>query len=89
MFQWTDWLTRTSTVFPDECAAMIPGDYDLDGRVDLADLSALVDCASQPGSTPSPLGATTQRCLQAFDADADGDVDLADYRSWQIASSGE
>ncbi|MFQ5461118.1 MAG: S8 family serine peptidase [Phycisphaerae bacterium] len=52
----------------------VPGDGDGDGIFDWADLAILAGCWSGPG-TMSPKGL----CV-AFDANADGDVDMADVR---------
>lgn len=53
-------------------------DADVDGAVDLLDVAAQQDCFSgdsgEPGFIPP-----TQECLDAFDDDFDGDVDLLDH----------
>ena len=55
------------------------GDFDCDGRIDLADFAAFFDCMAGPDATPAPTSPTTPRdCLLMFDFDSDGDVDLAD-----------
>ncbi len=61
------------------------GDYDGDADVDLVDHDYLVDCLAGPGAMPMPSTGTTCRniCLDVFDQDADGDVDLADYAKFQ------
>jgi len=61
----------------------IPGDFDGDGDADLDDFAVLVDCTAGPNLTPAPVGVTAQECLDAFDADTDGDVDLADFDGTQ------
>lgn len=56
---------------------------DLDGNCvsDLADYEGFSDCMAGPEAAPAPtLGATVQDCLDAFDADGDGDVDLQDFQ---------
>jgi hypothetical protein len=47
----------------------------------------LVDCWAGPSVTPSPTlaGLTPQDCLELFDGDADGDVDLYDYATYSAA----
>lgn len=52
------------------------GDGDNDGHVTLIDYAAFTGCLAGP-NTPPPAN-----CLDAFDADADGDVDLADFREF-------
>ena len=47
-------------------------------RVDLVDYRAFRDCCAGPGSAPPP-GCATQ------DSDADGDIDLADFVTFQLA----
>jgi hypothetical protein len=57
----------------------MPGDYDVDGDVDLADYAHLAPCVTGPGDGPPPAG------CDVFDFDADGDVDLRDYQDFQDA----
>ncbi len=57
----------------------LPGDYDEDGDVDLADHASLTACLFGPDQTLTPAPPITeQACLDAFDADGDADVDLSD-----------
>jgi hypothetical protein len=63
----------------------LPGDFNGDQLVDLADAAAFADCLTGPG-TPPP--ASTMACLGAFDGDSDGDVDLQDAATFQIAFGG-
>lgn len=61
------------------------GDSDGDGDVDLDDFAFLVDCMEGPDTPPAPTPpATTQDCLDAFDSDADLDVDLGDVAAFQF-----
>lgn len=53
------------------------GDVNQDGDVDRQDFSVMARCIAGPMATPTGL-----RC-PAFDEQADGDVDLADYRAFQ------
>lgn len=64
-------------------APVIPGDFDGDFDVDLADYVLLPDCLFGPDVVP-PLAA----CL-AFDADGDGDVDLWDAGAFGRCLSGD
>ncbi|MCP4589582.1 MAG: right-handed parallel beta-helix repeat-containing protein, partial [bacterium] len=66
--------------------AAVKGDFDDDTRVNLDDYPDFADCLAGPGTAPSPtLPTTTQRCLDVFDFDEDGDVDLMDHRGFQSA----
>jgi len=56
-----------------------PGDYDVDGDVDLADFGRFVTGWTGPESGPPPPGA------DLFDFDDDADVDLADLVTFQRA----
>jgi len=64
----------------------INGDYDNDGDVDGVDLEYFVDCLSGPGQSPDPRTGfvCSVVCTQAFDFDADGDVDLNDFAEFQV-----
>jgi hypothetical protein len=74
---------------PDWCEPIGGGDFDLSGVVDLADYAALADCWAGPGTTPDPAAAgCAPTCLQAFDADDDNDVDIADFTVFQRAFGG-
>ncbi len=65
-------------------AAPDPGDFDGNGRVDLRDHDAFVDCLAGPDSLPQPRQPRdTARCVAAFDGDCDEDVDLHDHRAFQ------
>lgn len=74
----------------DACEALIPGDYNHDFVVNLADYENLAVCLTGPGVAPAaqPSGCESQ-CLAAFDTDADGDVDLDDFRTFQRVFGGE
>ncbi|HUU82804.1 MAG TPA: C25 family cysteine peptidase [Phycisphaerae bacterium] len=61
----------------------VPGDGDDDQDVDLDDYLLFFDCLTGPGVLPGPTQTTVQRCLDAFDLNADADVDLADFRDFQ------
>ncbi len=66
---------------------LVPGDFDADGDVDLADYAGFADCMSDPGEAPSPTPPTTaQECLEAFDIDADADVDLRDFAGIRMSN---
>ncbi len=55
------------------------GDFDDDGVVNLTDWRALVDCLAGPGAPPDPfVSECAFMCLDAFDVDGSGTVDLKD-----------
>ena len=63
----------------DECDPIGGGDYDANGIIDLGDHEFFVDCLAGPNVPPTPTDAECiNLCLEAFDDDTDGDVDLAD-----------
>ena len=61
----------------------IPGDYDEDGDVDLADTAAL------PGCLVGPSGGIPGDACGAFDFDTDNDVDIGDIAMAQRAYTGD
>lgn len=74
-------LDCNANVIPDECETIPLGDFDLDGSVGQLDLDAFVDCLAGPATSPDPANALcTNACIDAFDYDDDGDVDLADFQ---------
>jgi hypothetical protein len=61
-------------------------DPDGDGVVTLDDYAVFADCLNGPVTGPSPaLPTLPDDCLAAFDVDADGDVDTADFAGFQRA----
>ena len=73
----------------DGCEPLSGGDFDASGEVDLSDYIHLFDCFAGAGSPPSPeITACVSTCLQAFDANHDGDIDLQDFAEFQIAFTG-
>ncbi|MFH0982293.1 MAG: M28 family peptidase [Planctomycetota bacterium] len=67
----------------------VPGDFDGDGDVDLADYAVFADCMAGPETTPAPAPpATAQDCLNVFDFDVDSDVDLTDFAGFQEGFTG-
>lgn len=61
----------------------LPGDYNEDLAVDLADYLAFANCMAGADQDPDPL----QPCLDTFDFLGDGDVDLEDFAGFQDAMS--
>ncbi len=63
------------------------GDGNRDGLVDLAELAALIACITGPlGPIDPPRYLDYCGC---FDADADGDIDIADFAMFQTVFSDE
>jgi hypothetical protein len=73
-----------ATVDSTGCPFGIPGDYDRDGDVDLADLASFSACQSGPGI---PANSACQS--QGFDFDLDTDVDMLDFSAFQRCFSGQ
>jgi len=71
-----------STVDSNGCPPLIPGDFDRDGDVDLADFAHFRACALGPA-----LPQTNPTCADAK-FDADDDVDLDDFGVFQRCYSG-
>ena len=72
----------------DECLTpgSIKGDSDGDGNADLTDYAVFVGCMAGPETPPDPAAPlTAQECLDIFDVDEDGDVDLSDAGRFQSA----
>ncbi len=67
------------------------GDGDADGDVDLDDYPPFAHCLAGPGAAPNPVlsGLTARDCLDAFDTDADSDVDVRDFAGLQPAWGGD
>jgi uncharacterized repeat protein (TIGR01451 family) len=60
----------------------IMGDFDSNCLVELPDHDAFVDCIAGPGQPPSPTPPTDpQRCLDVFDFDGSGTIDLRDWKN--------
>ena len=67
----------------DGCESIVAGDYNGDGSVNGLDYAWFADCFAGPEQSPAPASLTcTNRCLDVFDADFDGDIDLADYEAF-------
>ncbi len=67
----------------DGCETIADGDFNADGTVNTLDYPWFADCFAGPMQSPTPTSLTcANRCLDAFDADFDGDVDLADYQAF-------
>ncbi len=59
--------------------------FDQNGHVDLDDLVFFEICLSISGPKHSP---DCQECVEVFDTDLDGDVDMADFRDFQRVFTG-
>ena len=66
----------------DRPTAGVPGDFDGDADVDLADFSGFQACFNGPNRPPANSG-----CVRA-DFDGDGDVDLTDFGVFQVCFNG-
>jgi hypothetical protein len=64
--------------------AQMPGDFDADDNIDLADYAFLQNCFSRAASNPEWLDA----CLCVFDDDGSGDIDLADFADFAQVMNG-
>lgn len=64
------------------------GDFDGNCDVDLEDYVMFVNCMAGPETPPDPTGATAQKCLDVFDFDEDGDVDIRDMAGLETAFTG-
>ena len=65
------------------------GDHDCSGGIDLDDYAMLPQCLAGPDQAPTPTDpVTTQMCLNWFDYDEDGDVDLMDWAEFQCGFEG-
>lgn len=81
----TDSLGRSDEVALPLLIHSLPGDFDLDGDVDGADLLVFTDCLAGPMANP-PAGAeppSLADCVGAFDLNADNHVDLQDFAGLQ------
>lgn len=70
--------------FDDLRAAFVPGDFNGDRKVDLADLEPFLVCYEHGPLVPYP----PQQACELVDSDFDGDVDLADVRAFQAVFTG-
>lgn len=79
-------LDCNANAIPDLCETIAGGDFDRDGDRDLDDSYAFADCFSGPASQPLPaVAACVHVCLDAFDLDADQDIDLRDFAGFTTA----
>ncbi len=61
---------------------LVDPDYDCNRLVDMLDFEQSLACYTGPDGGPYPSG------CEAFDADADGDVDWSDFATIQLAFTG-
>jgi len=72
---------------PDDCETL-GLDFDVNGTVGLHDYEFLGECLAGPGTAPLPDEAMcASACVQGFDADGDGDVDVYDAATFYRAFS--
>ena len=75
--------TATAMMSATVAKTVADGDFNADGVVNGLDYTWFEDCFAGPELQPAPTSLTcVPKCLEAFDADFDGDVDLADYESF-------
>jgi hypothetical protein len=89
------WLVCTSTLdcngnlMPDDCDAIVAGDFDADGASDIGDFAALGTYIAGPLQTPAVADPEClPAVLSAFDWNGDDDVDLADCALFQAGFDG-
>ncbi len=81
IFRVEDAMARSDQrVVPLRVIEMLFGDYDIDGDVDRDDFEVFIGCMDDP--TPPP------DCLDAFDDNADGQIDMTDFLRFQRAFTG-
>ncbi len=67
----------------DGCESIADGDFNADGVVNALDYPWFADCFAGPQQQPIPTTLTcAPTCLDVFDTDVDGDIDLADYEAF-------
>jgi hypothetical protein len=61
-----------------------PGDFNGDGISDYADIAVFTDCIGGPGQPVSPASPACVDTCDILDADADNDIDLADFMALSV-----
>ncbi|HNQ22605.1 MAG TPA: C25 family cysteine peptidase [Phycisphaerae bacterium] len=74
--------------FDEHCGTPVPGDFDHDGDVDLADYGIYALCMGGPDNYVPPKECDPAD-FYAADLDADKDVDLGDFDLFTLAFTGE
>ncbi|MFQ5491397.1 MAG: hypothetical protein ACE5GE_11815, partial [Phycisphaerae bacterium] len=64
---------------PDECETITLWDFNNDSLIDVADHTAFADCIGGPTAGPNGPPECVNMCLDAFDADVSGTIDLKDF----------
>jgi hypothetical protein len=77
-----------ATVDANGCPPVIPGDFERDGDVDGADVSAFVACATRENVPGPPAGCSAAQ-FELVDQDDDADADVNDFAVVQRCYSGE
>ncbi|MCK4343395.1 MAG: hypothetical protein KAY37_16910 [Phycisphaerae bacterium] len=82
LYWYTEFIDNGGTILNGHVRQVeMPGDFDRDGDVDVADFEILAGCMEGPDQ-PCSLG------CEDCDFDGDGDVDLHDFAAFQVLATG-